>query len=86
MLTYSSRLLSRTHFVPTFTRIDSTSRGWQGETAHVRAEMLAKYLRNLRGPIFYIAGPPSMVGELHRMLVDARVDEDDIRTEEFRGY
>jgi hypothetical protein len=27
-----------------------------------------------------------MVGELRRMLVDAKVDEDDIRTEEFRGY
>jgi predicted translin family RNA/ssDNA-binding protein len=48
--------------------------------------MLAKHLRNLCGPISYIAGPPSMVGELRRMLVDARVDEDDIRTEEFRGY
>ena len=42
--------------------------------------------RNLCGPISYIAGPPSMVGELRRMLVDAKVDEDDIRTEEFRGY
>ena len=52
MLTYSSRLLSHTDFVPTFTRIDSTSRGWQGETAHVRSEMLAKHVRNLCGPIF----------------------------------
>ena len=46
MLTYSSRLLSRTHLVPTFTRIDGISGGWQGETAHVRAEMLAKHPRN----------------------------------------
>ena len=52
MLTYSSRLLSRTDLVPTFTRIDSTSRGWQGETSHVRSEMLAKHVRNLCGPIF----------------------------------
>jgi hypothetical protein len=37
-------------------------------------------------PSFYIAGPSSMVGELRRMLVDAGVDEDDIRTEEFRRY
>jgi len=86
MLTYSSRLLSRTDFVPTFTRIDSTSRGWQGETAHVRSEMLAKHVRNLCGPIFLHCRPRSMVGELRRMLVDAGMDEDDIRTEEFRRY
>jgi ferredoxin-NADP reductase len=73
-------------FVPTFTRIDGTSRGWQGEIGHIRAEMLSKHVSNLRGPIFYIAGPPTMVAATRRMLVDAGVDEDDIRTEEFAGY
>ena len=73
-------------FVPTFTRIDGTSRGWQGEIGHIRAEMLSKYVGNLHGPIFYIAGPPTMVAATRRMLVNAGVDEDDIRTEEFVGY
>jgi ferredoxin-NADP reductase len=48
--------------------------------------MLSKHVSNLRGPIFYIAGPPTMVAATRRMLVDAGVDEDDIRTEEFAGY
>ena len=73
-------------FVPTFTRIDRTSRGWQGEIGHIRPEMLSQHVSNLRGPIFYIAGPPTMVAATRRMLVDAGVDEDDIRTEEFAGY
>jgi ferredoxin-NADP reductase len=74
------------HFVPTFTRIDGTSRGWQGEIGHIGPEMLAKHVSNLHGPIFYIAGPSGMVAVTRRMLVDAGVDEDDIRTEEFAGY
>jgi ferredoxin-NADP reductase len=73
-------------FVPTFTRIDGTSRGWRGEIGHLRPEMLSKHVSNLRGPIFYIAGPPTMVAGARRMLVDAGVDEDDIRAEEFAGY
>lgn len=73
-------------FVPTFTRIDGPALGWQGEIGHLRPEMLSKHVSNLRGPIFYIAGPPTMVAGARRMLVDAGVDEDDIRTEEFAGY
>jgi len=73
-------------FIPTFTRIEGTSRRWQGEIGHIRPEMLSKHVSNLRGPIFYIAGPPSMVAATRRMLGDAGVDEDDIRTEEFAGY
>jgi ferredoxin-NADP reductase len=74
------------HFVPTFTRIEGTLRGWQGEIGHIGPGMLAKHVSNLRGPIFYIAGPSGMVAVTRRMLVDAGVDEDDIRTEEFAGY
>jgi ferredoxin-NADP reductase len=73
-------------FVPTFTRIDGTSRGWQGEMGRIRSEMLSRHVSNLCGPIFYSAGPPTMVTGMRRMLVTAGVDEDDIRTEEFAGY
>ena len=48
--------------------------------------MLSRHLSELRGPIFYIAGPPAMVRGMRKMLVAAGVDEDDIRTEEFAGY
>jgi Na+-transporting NADH:ubiquinone oxidoreductase subunit NqrF len=40
----------------------------------------------LQGSIYYSAGPPAMVASMRKMLVDAGVDEDDIRTEDFAGY
>jgi ferredoxin-NADP reductase len=48
--------------------------------------MLSKYLNDLRGPIYYVAGPPAMVGGMRKLLVASGFDEDDIRTEEFAGY
>jgi ferredoxin-NADP reductase len=77
---------SRFRFVPTFTRTPNNSQSWRGETGHITPEMISKHVGNLRGPIFYIAGPPSMVAAARRTLVDAGVDEDDIRAEEFAGY
>ena len=76
----------RFRFVPTLTRTDKNYRGWKGETGHISSEMLLTHVRILRGPIYYIAGPPTMVAGVHRTLIDAGVDEDDIRMEEFGGY
>jgi ferredoxin-NADP reductase len=76
----------RFRFVPTFTRPTNNSQEWRGETGRITPEMMSKHVGNLRGPIFYIAGPPSMVAAARRTLVDAAVDEDNIRTEEFAGY
>ena len=73
-------------FVPTFTRVDNASGGWQGETGHISSEMLSKHVFNLQGSICYVAGPPTMVSAARLALNEAGVDEDDIRTEEFAGY
>ena len=76
----------RLRFVPTLTRTDKNYRGWKGETGHISLEMLLTHVRILRGPIYYIAGPPTMVAAARQTLIEVRVDEDDIRTEEFAGY
>jgi ferredoxin-NADP reductase len=76
----------RFRFIPTLTRTDKNYRGWKGETGHINSEMLLTKVGILRGPIFYIAGPPTMVAATRRTLNEAGVDEDDIRTEEFGGY
>jgi ferredoxin-NADP reductase len=76
----------RFRFIPTLTRADKDYPGWTGETGHISSEMLLAKVRILRGPIFYIAGPPTMVAATRRTLTEAGVDEDDIRTEEFGGY
>jgi ferredoxin-NADP reductase len=76
----------RFRFIPTLTRTDKNYRGWKGETGHISSGMLVKQVGSLRGPIYYIAGPPTMVAATRRTLSEAGVDEDDVRTEEFAGY
>ena len=49
-------------------------------------KMLGKRLPDLRGPIYYSAGPPAMVAAMREMLLKAGVDEDDVRAEDFAGY
>jgi len=74
----------RFRFVPTLTR--ATNSDWKGKTGHIGLQMLFTHVGILRGPIYYIAGPPTMVAATRRMLSEVGVDEDDIRTEEFAGY
>ena len=72
-------------FVATMT-VKEPLEGWRGETGCIEREMLSRYLGNLNGPMYYVAGPPGMVGGLRQMLIAAGVSEDDIRAEEFAGY
>jgi ferredoxin-NADP reductase len=73
-------------FIPTMTDIPHSKKTWNGETGRIKQDMLSKYLNDLRGPIYYVAGPPAMVSGMRKMLVASDVDEDDIRTDEFAGY
>jgi ferredoxin-NADP reductase len=73
-------------FIPTMTKLEESRRPWHGETGVITAQMLSKFLKNLAGPVYYIAGPPAMVNGLRTVLEKAGVDSDDIRTEEFAGY
>jgi ferredoxin-NADP reductase len=76
----------RFRFVPTLTRIAENGGAWRGKTGYISSEMLFTQIGVLRGPIYYIAGPPTMVAATRRTLVEVGVEEDDIRTEEFAGY
>jgi len=72
--------------VCTMTDMAKSTKEWNGETGLIDEEMLSKHLTALQGPIYYIAGPPTMVAGVRKVLVAANVDEDDIRTEDFAGY
>jgi ferredoxin-NADP reductase len=72
-------------FVPTMSALDA-SEPWDGERGHIDAAMLRRHLDGATNAIYYLTGPPAMVGGLRTMLVRSGVDEDDIRTEEFTGY
>lgn len=71
-------------FVPVMTRADEDE--WNGEHGHIDAEMLKRYVSDINKPIYYLSGPGGMVEAMQKMLVDAGVNEDNIRTEEFAGY
>ena len=66
--------------------VESPTDDWQGERGRVTAEMVKKYVPNLKTPIFYLSGPEGMVKAMRKLLVDLKVEEDNIRTEEFTGY
>jgi len=68
------------------TEPEKSSRPWQGEKGYLNAALLSKYLGNVEKPIYYVVGPPGMVGALRTMLKEAGIDHSDIRTETFAGY
>ena len=70
----------------TMTEMSKSKKEWKGETALIDKEMLCRHLANLQGPIYYIAGPPTMVTAMHETLMSAGVEENNIRTDEFVGY
>jgi ferredoxin-NADP reductase len=73
-------------FIGTMTDIRKSKRPWQGETGYITEEMLRKWVRDLNGPIYYMAGPPGMVAAMRQMVTTSGIAADDIRTEEFTGY
>ncbi len=73
-------------FVPSMSEMEKSKLNWSGERGFINREMVVKHFCDLKGPIYYIAGPPAMVAATREMLTKAGVDEDDVRTEEFGGY
>lgn len=74
------------HLIATMTGLDKSHHKWSGETGFITKEMLLEHLPAIQGPIYYLAGPPTMVAAMRGILASANVEEDDIRTEEFSGY
>ncbi|MHB8756373.1 MAG: FAD-dependent oxidoreductase [Candidatus Acidiferrales bacterium] len=72
--------------IATMTEMAKSSRPWRGKTGLVDKAMLSETIGDLSAPIYYIAGPGGMLNAMRKMLLDAGVNEDDIRAEEFAGY
>jgi ferredoxin-NADP reductase len=72
--------------VATMTDVENTPTSWNGETGYITEAMLKKHLPDPNRPIYYLTGPPEMVAAMQKLLKNANVKEDNIRTEEFSGY
>jgi Na+-transporting NADH:ubiquinone oxidoreductase subunit NqrF len=67
-------------------QMENSHRAWPGETGVISAQLLAKHLKGVVSPIYYISGPPAMVQAMRALFTDMGVDDDNIRNEEFGGY
>lgn len=65
---------------------EKSARPWSGERGFIDQAMLQRHLGDLRGPVYYFAGPPAMAMAMQQMLAQAGVSDDDMRSEEFYGY
>ncbi|GGB40443.1 oxidoreductase [Oceanisphaera marina] len=72
--------------VATMSKAQQSSLSWQGEQGYVDQAMLERYLDDLSAPVYYLDGPPELVAAMKKMLSQAGVSEDQVRTEEFAGY
>ena len=72
--------------LPTMTEMGKSNRPWDGETRLIDEDLVKRVSGDLSAPIYYLAGPPTMVEAMRLTLNHAGIDDDDIRSEEFYGY
>lgn len=72
--------------VATMTAMSKSRRQWQGETGMIDEDLVKRVGGDASAAIYYLAGPPGMVGAMRQTLNHAGIDDDDIRSEEFYGY
>ncbi len=59
---------------------------WHGRSGMIDAELIRSVMVRPSHPIFYVVGPPAMVAGIRGLLNRMRIDDDDIRSEDFSGY
>jgi ferredoxin-NADP reductase len=74
------------HLIPTMSAPSESAKAWRGETGHIDAAMLSRYLPDLLAPVYYFAGPPAMTDAMDALLAEIGVAEADRHYETFLGY
>jgi len=72
-----------------YTITDEAPTTWIGEKGRISREMLQKHLgsKEIADSIFYICGPPGMLGAMQDLLQkDMQIPKERIRIEEFMWY
>ncbi len=68
--------------VLTMTEDDS----WEGEKRRIDSQFIKDYTSGLENPLYYVVGPPQMVEAVAEVLVEAGINQENIKTENFSGY
>lgn len=100
VLLYSNRRLEDAAFIVELQSFDERSRSfrlvattlvsasiqpWEGQTGLIDKALLKGVAVGLSEPIYYVAGPSSLVEAIRQTLNGAGIDDDDIRSEDFYG-
>lgn len=72
--------------IATMTDMEKSKEMWAGETGYITKEKIAKYVPDFNNAIYYLAGPPAMVAAMRKMINEAGILDDYVKTEEFAGY
>lgn len=72
--------------IATMTGMDKSTQEWTGEQGYITKEMILKYVPEITLVTGYVAGPPGMTVAMRKLLNEAGLDDDYIRSEEFSGY
>lgn len=59
---------------------------WQREKRKVDAKFIKEYFPNVNENLYFVVGPPAMVDAVQRALLEAGVDIENIKIENFTGY
>ncbi len=59
---------------------------WTGEKGHIDEAMIRRHVKAPDLANYYLSGPEGMVRAMRQLLVDMKIDEDSIKSEEFPGY
>lgn len=59
---------------------------WTGEKGYITFEMISRYVPDAKNTVFYLAGPPTMVDSMKKVLESAGISDDHIKREDFAGY
>jgi ferredoxin-NADP reductase len=70
----------------TMTDMDKSARAWHGARGLVNEEMVKRFAGDAVAPVYYLAGPPTMVDAMAGVLSRAGVRDEDVLSEEFYGY
>lgn len=77
---------SRFKLIAAMTETDGAGKDWKGEKGYITQDMILEHVGTVMGPMYYIAGPPSMVSAMEKLLRGAGVKSKDLKSEMFPGY
>lgn len=75
----------RAKSVLTMTNMETSRENWDGERGFITADMLAKYLPNVKAPFYYLVGTPGFTKAMEGILAGFGIEKENIKQDPFVG-